>query len=37
LRRGLDGVPCTTLPQLHVAAVDAAGLDELADRLERVL
>jgi anion-transporting ArsA/GET3 family ATPase len=37
LRRGLDGVPCTTLPQLHVAAVDAAGLDELADRLESVL
>jgi anion-transporting ArsA/GET3 family ATPase len=37
LRRGLDGVPCTTLPQLHVAAVDAAGLDKLADRLERVL
>jgi anion-transporting ArsA/GET3 family ATPase len=37
LRRGLDGLPCTTLPLLHVAALDAAGLDVLAGRLERVL
>jgi anion-transporting ArsA/GET3 family ATPase len=37
LRRGLDGVPCTTLPRLHVTGLDAAGLEELAQRLERVL
>jgi anion-transporting ArsA/GET3 family ATPase len=37
LRRGLDGVPCTTLPRLHAAEVDAAGLGRLAGRLERVL
>jgi hypothetical protein len=37
LRRGLDGVPCTTLPRLHVAELDASGLDVLADRLERAL
>jgi hypothetical protein len=37
LRRGLDGVPCTTLPLLHVPELDAAALDRLADRLERAL
>jgi len=37
LRRGLDGVPCTTLPRLHVTEVDTARLEELAGRLERVL
>jgi anion-transporting ArsA/GET3 family ATPase len=37
LRRGLDGVPCTTLPRLHVAEIDGDGLGELAGRLERVL
>ena len=37
LRRGLDGVPCTTLPLLHVAEIDATALDVLAGRLERVL
>jgi len=37
LRRGLNGVPCTTLPRLHVAEVDGPALDELAGRLERVL
>ena len=37
LRRGLDGVPCTTLPRLHVTEMDATGLEQLAARLERVL
>jgi hypothetical protein len=37
LRRGLDGVPCTTLPRLHVTEIDATGLGVLAGRLERVL
>jgi anion-transporting ArsA/GET3 family ATPase len=37
LRRGLDGVPCSTLPRLHVTEVDTARLEELAGRLERVL
>jgi hypothetical protein len=37
LRRGLDGVPCTTLPRLHVSEIDTSCLDMLAGRLERVL
>ncbi|MDX6657636.1 MAG: hypothetical protein QOH62_2429 [Solirubrobacteraceae bacterium] len=37
LRRGLDGVPCSTLPQLHVAELDGAAIAGLADRLERSL
>ena len=37
LRRGIDGVACTTLPLLHVMEVDAPGLELLAARLERVL
>jgi anion-transporting ArsA/GET3 family ATPase len=37
LRRGLDGVACTMLPQLHVLEVDAPELELLADRLERAL
>jgi anion-transporting ArsA/GET3 family ATPase len=37
LRRGIDGVPCTTLPLLHVPELDPANLAVLADRLERVL
>ena len=37
LRRGLDGVPCTTLPRLHVTELDTTCLEELAGRLERVL
>ena len=37
LRRGLDGVGCTTLPLLHVEAIDVPELDMLAARLERVL
>jgi anion-transporting ArsA/GET3 family ATPase len=37
LRRGLDGVACTTLPLLHVTEIDAPELEQLAGRLERVL
>ncbi|HET8538151.1 MAG TPA: ArsA family ATPase [Solirubrobacteraceae bacterium] len=37
LRRGLDGVACMTLPQLHVLEVDAPELELLAGRLERAL
>jgi anion-transporting ArsA/GET3 family ATPase len=37
LRRGLDGVPCTTLPLLHVHEIEAPELDMLAARLERAL
>jgi anion-transporting ArsA/GET3 family ATPase len=37
LRRGLDGVPCSMLPQLHVAELDRAAISGLADRLERSL
>ena len=37
LRRGLEGVACTTLPRLHVADIDAPQLELLAARLEPVL
>jgi len=37
LRRGLEGVACTTLPRLHVADIDAPQLELLAGRLEPVL
>jgi anion-transporting ArsA/GET3 family ATPase len=37
LRRGLAGVPCSTLPFLHVGELDAGAIGQLADRLERAL
>ncbi|MDX6641973.1 MAG: hypothetical protein QOF12_2984 [Solirubrobacteraceae bacterium] len=37
LRRGLQGVPCSTLPLLHVAELDSDAIAGLADRLERSL
>jgi anion-transporting ArsA/GET3 family ATPase len=37
LRRGLGGVPCATLPFLHLAELDGAAIASLADRLERAL